>query len=412
MPQATPRTHFAAIIALMLASLLTTAPTVHAAAKRQQIGQASGSLGSATIDGQRLGIGAPVFEGSRIVTGDNDSASVLLNSKVVLKFDANTAAVVSEAKGTHVQLEQGNVEVFVARRLPGAGAVALSDPDATIEALGTVFIAGYSPADRGGWYATVESTRPRGVSVRGNADPGATDLPPGQFVRLQAGKLMNPPAGTDPGELKQHLGTIGNLDKALGKHAGAVSRQKAAVTEFVRVQRSINGTAFNQTLQNALASHTGNDARTDAIQYQSVTTLVSHGVITSSGGSTSGGGGGAGGVSSGGFSDISVTLGSGGVLTFRLFDAGTPDGDQVALRVISNGSTVLNVPSITLTNTGTQFSPKVSAGNVAISLTALNDGSIPPNTGGVTLQNVTAGHAQQTYSVNTGQVATLQVKTH
>src|SRR3954466_8827152 len=110
---------------IVFASLMLLLATPALAAKRQ-IGQASGSLGSTTIDGQRLNIGAPVFEGSRIVTGPTDSAAVLLDSKVVLKFDGNTAATVTEAGGTHIKLEQGNVEVFVAKRLPGAGAVALS----------------------------------------------------------------------------------------------------------------------------------------------------------------------------------------------------------------------------------------------------------------------------------------------
>jgi hypothetical protein len=401
------------LLAAMLAVMLSAAvgPSgVAAAAARPVIGQASGSLGSATIDGQRLLIGAPVHEGSRIVTGATDSASVLLNSRVVIKFDANSAAVVTEANGTHVKIEQGNVEVFIAKRAPNAGAVALSDPDSTIEALGTVVVLSYSPGTRDGWYATEESTRARGVSVKGSADAAATGLPAGQFVALHAGKLVNPPAAIDPAELKRHLGTIGNLDKALGKHAGVFSRQQGAVAEFRHVQATFTGISVNKQTQLALLHNANADARNDSIQYSSVVTNINTGGIPVSGGTTGGGGGGTV-ISSGGFSDITAALAAGSVLNFNLFDSGIPDGDSVALRVTSNGKTVLNVPQITLSTSGAQFAPTVQAGTVGIFITALNEGSVPPNTGGVNVQNVTAGHATQTYSVNTGQTAVLKVKT-
>jgi hypothetical protein len=400
----------------MLAMIVsaTVTPNAVAAAARPVIGQASGSLGSATIDGQRLLIGAPVYEGSRLVTGATDSASVLLNSRVVIKFDANSAAVVTEAGGTHVKVEQGNVQVFIAKRAANAGAVALSDPDSTIEALGTVVVVSYAPGTRDGWYATVESTRARGVSVKGNADPAATDLPAGQFVTLHAGKLVNPPAATDPADLKRHLGGIANLDKALGKNAGVFSRQQGAVAEFRRVQATFAGMNVNKQTQLALLHNANVDARNDSIQYSSLVTNINSGVIPVSGGTTGGGGGGGGGgtvISSGGFSDITAALAAGGVLNFNLFDSGIPDGDSVALRVTSNGKTVLNVPQITLSTAGAQFAPTVQAGTVGIFITALNEGSVPPNTGGVNVQNVTSGHATQTYSVNTGQTAVLKVKT-
>lgn len=387
---------------LLIVLALLLSASMAQAAPRQPIGRASGSLGNATVDGQPLTIGTPVFEGSRIVTGATDAASVLLNSKVVLKFDSNTNAVLSEAKGTHVKLEQGNVEVFVAKRLPGQGAVALSDPDATIEALGTVFAASYTPADRKGWYCALESTRPQGVTVRGSGDDTATGLPAGQHVATLAGKVTAPPRVTDPGELKRRLGRILDLDAAMNKRAGTRSRQQTALVEFRKVGRQVTGLQFNAAAGMALADASQSRSVNDAVQFGAVNGLVAGGGF--SGGSSGGGG------STAGFSNVALTLGSGNVLRFNLFDNGTEDGDNVSLRVTGSGKTFLARSTVTLANAGEVFAPVVTPGIVVISFTALNEGTLSPNTGGLTLlDTVTKGSASQAYNLTTGKSAVLRI---
>lgn len=389
---------------MVLASLLMGA-AAQAAPARQAIGRASGSLGGATIDGRPIGIGTPVFEGSRVTTGATDAASVLLNSQVVLKFAANTSAVVTEAKGTHVQLEQGLVEVFVAKRLPGQGAVALSDPDATIEALGTVFAASYSPPDRRGWYCALESTRPQGVSVKGNADAAASALPAGQHVAIQAGRLIGPPADTNPDELKRRLDRILELDAALNRRAGTTSRQQTALGEFRRVGRQVNGLRLNTAAGAALADASQSRNINDAVQFGAVNGLVAGGAF--GGGSGSGGGGG----STAGFSNITAVLGSDNILSFNLFDNAAQDGDRVALSVTSPGRTFLSRANVTLTNAGEVFSPVVVPGVVTVVVTALNQGTSGANTGGLNVLNqVTVGTASQTYNLSTGQKGVLRIR--
>jgi hypothetical protein len=397
------QTKFLSAIGLLLVLSLMT--SVSQAAEKQRIGRASGSLGNATIDGQKMGIGAPVFNGSRIVTGPTDAASVLLNSNVVIKFDSNSSAIVSEINGTHIQLINGNVEVFMAKRAPGQGAVALSDPDANIEALGTVFIASYTPATRDGWYGTLESTNPQGISVKGTQDPAAASVVAGKHATLHAGKLTGI-ANNDPVSLKNHTGKIADLDHVLDHQAGTFLRQQTAMAAAGKLVAT-NGLRISNNVATALAAQGQTLATSDSINNSTINGLVTSGAITTTGGSSGGGGG----PSSGGFSDVSVTLDTGDILRFRLADTGIQDGDQVSVKVSDNGSTVASIPLVTLTNSGQVFTEKVSPGTVNVSFTALNEGAIPPNTGGVTiLSTVSTGHPSQSYGLNTGQTATLRMK--
>ncbi len=406
------RLAFGAFAAAAFVVVASSAGPAFAAAR--PIGIASGSLGSATVNGRPIAVGTPVFEGSEIKTGPTDSASLLLSSKVVVKIDADTDCVIREAKGTHIELLHGNVEVFLSKRGPVQGAVALSDPEANIEALGTVFIASYQPATRDGYYATLESKRPQGISVKGTGDANATDLAPGKQITLHAGVAQGGPVDLNPGDVKSHLGQIVDLDTAQLKQAGIFSRQQTALAEFRQVARAASGGRFAGAIAANLSDLSQGKAINDAVQWRTVTRLVAGGDLSSSGGNSGGSGGSSssGGNSTGGFSNATILLPANDIFNFRLFDSGVADGDQVSIRVSGRGGVYLSVSRVTLSTTGVVFQPTVQPGNISVTLTALNEGSIPLNTGGVSILNtVSAGKSTQSYGISSGQTATLQIKT-
>ena len=51
----------------------------------------------------------------------------------------------------------------------------------------------------------------------------------------------------------------------------------------------------------------------------------------------------------------------------------------------------------------------VRPGVVSVQMTAVNEGAIPPNTAGLTIQGVTGGENEQQYSLSTGDTAGLRV---
>ncbi len=401
------------IAALLVVVLTALSASVDAAAERAKIGRATGSLGSATIDGQKINIGAPVYEGSQVVTGPTDSASVLLDSKVVVKFDSNSSAVLTEVGGTHVRLVEGNVEIFVAKRKATQGPVALSDPDATIEALGTVVVAGYQP-NVNTYVAALESARLNGVLLNPAAGGNSSNLPTGNQATFANGRLVGI-ALINPNDLKSHLGNIASLDAALNHQAGTRLRQQFAVNEAVHIVHTLNGQHVAITVGQGVANGTQSDTSSSTISLTTAQQLTAAGVITSTPVPPSGGSGGIGGSGPTGgpivnLGSATVQLNAGNILQFLLFNPTVANGEQVSVRVLGNGASYLSVPVVTVSPTGTAFDPTVAPGTLTMAFTALNDGTIPPNSGAVTLQNtVQSGQATHSYVLNSGQTATLKV---
>ena len=112
------------------------------------------------------------------------------------------------------------------------------------------------------------------------------------------------------------------------------------------------------------------------------------------------------GPSTGGFIDAAITL----PLRFRLFDSRIEDGDIVRLEVRSRNGVNLNPTNVTLTNQGQIFSPTVAAGPVQVRLTAVNEGSLSPNTGGLNiLSTMTRGPSNQNFSLKQGETGSLNI---
>lgn len=110
--------------------------------------------------------------------------------------------------------------------------------------------------------------------------------------------------------------------------------------------------------------------------------------------------------STGVFTDAAIIL----PLRFRLFDSGIEDGDIVRLEVRSLNGVNINPTNVTLTNQGQIFSPAVAAGPVQVRLTAINEGSISPNTGGLNiLSTVTRGPSNQNFNLNQGESGLLSI---
>ena len=112
-------------------------------------------------------------------------------------------------------------------------------------------------------------------------------------------------------------------------------------------------------------------------------------------------------TSTGGFTDAAIIL----PLRFRVFDSGNlEDGDIVRLEVRSSNGVNLGPTNVTLTFAGQTFSPAVAAGPVQVKLTAVNEGSVPPNTGGLNiLSTVTRGQSNQNFSLQTGGSGSLNI---
>ncbi len=114
-------------------------------------------------------------------------------------------------------------------------------------------------------------------------------------------------------------------------------------------------------------------------------------------------------VSTGGLSNITVSLGA-SPLEFRIYDYAVEDGDRVRVQVRSLSGVNLGPTDITMTNAGHNFSANVARGPVEIGITALNEGSFSPNTGGISiLSQVSSGPAHQTFSLRTGETGVLAV---
>lgn len=113
-------------------------------------------------------------------------------------------------------------------------------------------------------------------------------------------------------------------------------------------------------------------------------------------------------LSTGGFSDIGI---SGLTLGYLLRDFGVEDGDLINI-TIRQFSRTLYDGQLSLLNAGTAFTQQLRPGVAELTITALNEGSLPPNTAEVTIGNVVRGEATQSYSLDTGQTATLRIESN
>ncbi|OQX17816.1 MAG: hypothetical protein BWK76_09430 [Desulfobulbaceae bacterium A2] len=99
------------------------------------------------------------------------------------------------------------------------------------------------------------------------------------------------------------------------------------------------------------------------------------------------------GTSTGGLSDVVV---SSQTITVSVWDHGTVDGDIVNITL--NGATAAG--GVTLAAGPKTFTLNLNPGRNTISIYAVNEGSVPPNTASIKISHVTSGQAEQTYSIN------------
>ncbi|GGD14355.1 hypothetical protein [Aquisalinus flavus] len=110
--------------------------------------------------------------------------------------------------------------------------------------------------------------------------------------------------------------------------------------------------------------------------------------------------------STAGLSDIKM---SGFLLSYIMRDYALEDGDIVDVVITQFGRKIFET-RISLLNAGTDFNINLNPGVAAIEITAVNEGSAPPNTAAIIIDNVTEGESEQTYSLRTGETATLRVE--
>lgn len=110
--------------------------------------------------------------------------------------------------------------------------------------------------------------------------------------------------------------------------------------------------------------------------------------------------------SSGGFSDIGI---AGVNLGYLLRDHAAEDGDIINVRISQFGRVVYE-GEVSLTNAGEQFTRLLKRGVASLDILALNEGSSSPNTAQITVDDVVRGEATQTYSLSTGETATLRIE--
>ena len=67
---------------------------------------------------------------------------------------------------------------------------------------------------------------------------------------------------------------------------------------------------------------------------------------------------------------------------------------------------------VMLTTAGDRFTLALRSGIASLEIFAVNEGTSSPNTAEITVSNVTQGEATQSYSLNTGETATLRIVTN
>lgn len=112
---------------------------------------------------------------------------------------------------------------------------------------------------------------------------------------------------------------------------------------------------------------------------------------------------------SGGLSNVQVGQRT---VTLTFTDTGTEDGDQVSVTRsgISAGATQTEtVFQGTLTNNGISKTVTLSPGPNTITVTALNTGTLGPNTAGLAISGVVSGSSSQSWSLSTGETGVFTV---
>ncbi len=110
--------------------------------------------------------------------------------------------------------------------------------------------------------------------------------------------------------------------------------------------------------------------------------------------------------STAGLSDISI---SGFLFSYLLRDFGLEDGDIVDVVIQQFGRNIFQT-QLTLLNAGTNFQVGLQPGVASVVITAVNEGAFSPNTAEIRFDNVAGGEAVQSYSLRTGETATLRVE--
>ncbi|GAB5458552.1 MAG: hypothetical protein Hens3KO_15820 [Henriciella sp.] len=110
--------------------------------------------------------------------------------------------------------------------------------------------------------------------------------------------------------------------------------------------------------------------------------------------------------STAGLSDVAIF---GFNLEYMMRDFGLEDGDLVQIVVTQFGREIFS-QELSLLNNGTDFDVRLNPGVASLTITALNEGAISPNTAQITIDNVAEGESDQTYSLLEGEQAVLRVE--
>ncbi len=110
--------------------------------------------------------------------------------------------------------------------------------------------------------------------------------------------------------------------------------------------------------------------------------------------------------STGGFSDIGI---SSQQLAYLLRDNGVEDNDIVDIEIRQFGRPIYN-SRVVLTNAGEDFDIGLRRGVASLIITAVNEGQFSPNTAQIRVDDVVRGEGLQSYSLSTGESATLRIE--
>lgn len=208
------------------------------------------------------------------------------------------------------------------------------------------------------------------------------------------------------------LSEINELDRAADKARSGVpvisnetseleSRSETLTVPFSFLESQMQSSLAGQTT--GLTSHIG-DARSNqaASELQRILSTTPDGPFVASVQSPSG-------TSTGGFAG-DEGLNIAGILNVFAFDSGNlQDGDRVRITVRDSQGVRLS-QVFTLTFGGRTSRVSARRGLVNVTITALNEGTAPPNTGGLRLSGDVAGSRARNFELRTGQSGTLAVR--
>lgn len=110
--------------------------------------------------------------------------------------------------------------------------------------------------------------------------------------------------------------------------------------------------------------------------------------------------------STAGLTDIGI---SGFNLSYIMRDYSLEDGDIVDVTITQFGRTLF-YQRVNLLNAGTEFNINLMPGVASVEIYAVNEGYSSPNTAAIKIDEVVEGEGDQTYSLSTGETATLRVE--